>query len=347
MDTLTHGLSGALLASAAGRGITLTQRERGVAGFLAAAFPDIDYVVHWADPLVYLNLHQGWTHSLVLMPLWAALLAWPSARVTRSERSWREFYPVCLLGIGIHIGGDLITAYGTQVLAPIAMQRYAWPVTFVIDPYFTAIIVLGLGLSVRWRSRKAALAALAMLLGYVCTQGLLRAQALAIAEGYARHAGLRDAEVMALPQPFSPFNWKLILAQGNVYHETHLALFRPAPAWSPGGWWFPTTRAAYRSAGALSWRIIHRYGQDAETARLARSVWSQPGFAGFRAFAVLPALYRVDRGKRRTCVWFSDLRFDLPAMLPAFRYGMCKAQDDAPWRLYRLRLFTENHRQRL
>ncbi|MGH8489086.1 MAG: hypothetical protein ACREXS_09550, partial [Gammaproteobacteria bacterium] len=74
-------------------------------------------------------------------------------------------------------------------------------------------------------------------------------------------------------------------------------------------------------------------------------VWSQDGFAGFREFARFPALYRVDRGGAARCVWFTDLRYTLPEMLPPFRFGMCRRADADPWRLYRLRLFTEDERQ--
>ena len=77
MDTLTHALSGALLARAtAPRGQsanTLPLGRRMAVGFVAAAFPDIDVVVSYLSPLAYLHYHRGPTHSLILLPLWAVL----------------------------------------------------------------------------------------------------------------------------------------------------------------------------------------------------------------------------------------------------------------------------------
>ncbi|AFL73792.1 metal-dependent hydrolase [Thiocystis violascens] len=71
MDTLTHSLSGALMARATARpGQALSQRERLLAGFLAAAFPDIDYLLFWFDPARFLDWHRAWIHSLVLLPAW-------------------------------------------------------------------------------------------------------------------------------------------------------------------------------------------------------------------------------------------------------------------------------------
>ncbi|HET9664036.1 MAG TPA: metal-dependent hydrolase, partial [Burkholderiales bacterium] len=79
MDTLTHALSGALLARATAPGAArpgaLTPKARMAAGFAAAAFPDCDFALRLVDTLTYLNWHQGITHSLVLMPAWSWALA--------------------------------------------------------------------------------------------------------------------------------------------------------------------------------------------------------------------------------------------------------------------------------
>jgi inner membrane protein len=80
--------------------------------------------------------------------------------------------------------------------------------------------------------------------------------------------------------------------------------------------------------------------------QLIEEAWSQPLLLKFREFARFPILYRIDSKMGETCVWFSDLRYTLPYMTPAFRYGMCRHQEQA-WMLYRLKRFTHNERQRL
>ena len=118
MDPLTHALSGALLARAAAPlsssthsgQIVLPLRLQVAAGFAAAAFPDVDLVLRLIDTLTYLNWHQGPTHSLVLLPLWAWLLAWLFSWLTRKRFSWKLFMLPTCLGIAIHIAGDLVTS---------------------------------------------------------------------------------------------------------------------------------------------------------------------------------------------------------------------------------------------
>ena len=107
MDTLTHALSGALLARAmSGRDMPpIAIPRRIAAGFLACAAPDLDFVAGFAGPVEYLLNHRGVTHSLLLMPAWAMGVAWLLAKVLREAGGWRALYAVCLAAIALHIAG--------------------------------------------------------------------------------------------------------------------------------------------------------------------------------------------------------------------------------------------------
>ncbi|MBM3367391.1 MAG: metal-dependent hydrolase [Betaproteobacteria bacterium] len=84
MDTLTHALSGALLARAtAPAGTPRATPRRVAAGFFAYAAPDLDFVIGFIGPVEYLLYHRGPTHSLLLAPLWAFPIAWLLAKILR------------------------------------------------------------------------------------------------------------------------------------------------------------------------------------------------------------------------------------------------------------------------
>ena len=76
MDTLTHGLAGALVARAlpgtgdAARDRRLARREAWL-GFCAAMFPDADVLVSPFSPEFYITQHRALTHSFVMLPAWA------------------------------------------------------------------------------------------------------------------------------------------------------------------------------------------------------------------------------------------------------------------------------------
>jgi Predicted membrane-bound metal-dependent hydrolases len=316
-------------------------------GTLAAAFPDSDFVLRSIDPLTYLNLHRGITHSLILLPFWALILSLLALRLFRGAPPWRAFYGVCALGLAIHIAGDVITTYGTKIFAPLSDLRVSIPLTFIIDPYFSAIIVAGLGLATLLKSRTAAIGALVTLLGYIGFQGVLHERAMALGEAYAHAKRLNNAKVLALPQPLSPFHWNVIVAGEGSYYQTWVDLAARGIKKEPSSDAFILRRlaAAYQPPSAATWSLLPRFGMHDSDVDLAQQVWRQADFVGFRVFAELPTLYRIDRAPEKTCVWFTDLRFVFPVITAPFRFGMCQTGKEGPWILYRLGRFASDKPQ--
>ena len=343
MDTLTHALAGALLgrATASRRQTeqTLPTGRRVFVGFVAAAFPDIDVVSGYLSPLSYLYHHRGITHSLVTLPLWAALLAIVFAALWRGKPGWQAYFGIAALGIASHITTDWITSFGTMMLAPLSDARYGIGTTFIIDLWFTAIIVAGLiGCWVLRASRVPAVVGLATLAGYVAFQWVLQQQAVGLGETYARSRALRNAFVTALPRPVSPFNWTVMVEHDVGYEYAHINLVRESPRPPPTADANLIVRldAPYRPRKDALWMHAARYGSGADEIALAREAYRQPEFRFFRWFAAYPSLLRVDIGNPQRCVWFHDLRFVTPGRPGTpFQYGMC-SENAGPWQPFQL-----------
>lgn len=342
MDTLTHALSGALLARATAPQLpddkALPLGRRLLVGFLAAAAPDLDWVIGYIGPVEFLLYHRGITHSLVVLPLWAYLLARLCAVIWRRDRPWHAYLGVIALGLGIHIAGDWITSFGTMVFAPLSDARLGIGTTFIIDLWFTGIIVAGLAACAVWRvSPVPAIAGLAVLCSYIAFQGVLQQRALEWGEAYARGSGLEQAEVTAQPRPVSPFNWMVIVRSGEEARYSFINLARREPLRpAPDAGTIAHLDAAYLPRAQAQWVHATRFGSSDEERAIAREAWSQPQFAFYRWFAEEPVLLRVDSGNPSTCAWFQDLRFFTPGRDTwPFRYGMCR-EERGPWQLFRL-----------
>ena len=340
MDTLTHALSGALIARASARKTDAIPVGRRIAvGAAAAAFPDIDFVTSYMTPLSYLYHHRGITHSLLLLPLWAALVALIFAAVWRFKPGWRAYFGIAAIGIAAHIAGDLITSFGTMIFAPLSDARYALSATFIIDLWFTGIILAGLAASAAWRrSRVPAMVAGAILVGYVGFQWLMQQQAIEFGRDYAKKAGLMAAKVTAMPRPVSPLNWTVFVNDEGRYRYAHVNLRRQTarPAPDPASGFIATLDAPYRPLHDAVWADAGVYGTAPEHADLAKEAYAQPAFRFFRWFAAYPALLRIDSGNPSRCVWFHDLRFTTPGRgATPFRYGMCREGNGA-WKPFQL-----------
>ena len=335
MDTLTHALSGALLAraTAAKDAPPRSIPRRVAAGFFAAAAPDLDFILGFFSPLLYLEQHRGATHSILLLPLWALPLSWLLAKILREQRGWRALYGITALGLGAHILGDLITSFGTIILAPFSDARFDWGTTFIIDLWFSGIILAGLLAAAAWRaSRTPAVVACVVLVAYVGFQAVLKERALEFGRDYARAQGLQKVEITATPRAVSPFNWTVYVSDELAHRYAHVNLRRQEPA-PPAHDFIGRMDAAFQPLALARWETATRYGSSAAEQEVARSAWESPALGFMRWFAEKPAFDGL--GKGSTCAWFIDLRFANPGRdwLP-FQYGACRDSPAAPWRAF-------------
>jgi membrane-bound metal-dependent hydrolase YbcI (DUF457 family) len=241
MDTLTHGLAGALVARALPStgdetlDRTLARREAWV-GFAAAMFPDADIFVSPFSAEFYITQHRAFTHSFVTLPAWVVILtAIASIRLLPAlgppgaagrRTAVRRLGVVVALALASHILLDWITSWGTMFLSPISSARYALDWTFILDAFLSGLLVLGLfgvrAVSRRSfpRSRVAARASLLAATAYVGFCGFRHAEAVRLGEALAPRA----TERAAIPQPGSPDRWLLLSDEGPAVTATFVDL---------------------------------------------------------------------------------------------------------------------------
>jgi membrane-bound metal-dependent hydrolase YbcI (DUF457 family) len=160
MDTITHGIVGALIGKAffagepsrAPMSWNEPPRTTGRIAILVctagAIFPDIDV---FAGPLAHNNLaimtwHRSITHSVVMLPVWALALTaitwWLARRVQWPAPEFGDLLAIYLIAIGSHIFLDVITNFGTMLWSPVNYSRVAWDWIFIVDLTFTSLALM-------------------------------------------------------------------------------------------------------------------------------------------------------------------------------------------------------------
>lgn len=152
MDPITHGVAGAMAA------YTISDiKERNsaaVAGAGSAMLADIETFIYLpADPLFNLEIHRQFTHSLVFIPLGALIAAGLFWFLLRRHLPFKQLYLYSFAGYATHWFMDLITSYGMELFWPFVNTRYAWNLVSVVDPLFSAGLILFSGLAL-WHNRK-------------------------------------------------------------------------------------------------------------------------------------------------------------------------------------------------
>ena len=339
MDTLTHALSGMLVARASYRSDDkLPILVRSWVGFFIGAFPDIDIIARLFGITAYLNIHRGITHSVLLIPVWAILLSWLLAKLSGNKYGWKLFFPVCLLSLSIHIFGDVITAYGTEVLSPFSDVRLSIPTTFIIDFYFTAIILIAILVStfLRQHAKRVALVGVFCLMGYVLLQSYW--MRIAIGEAYASVPirKMQNAKVSALPQPLSPFNWKLIIETDDRYYIRYVNIYRSKlKTATSADSLFKRIDALYLPRGQNNWYVLSKFG-PAPLQSLAIEIWNNDKMKAVRRFMEYPAVHRIDPLPDMLCIWFADQRFVLQGIRAPFIFGACQHRESGKLKFLRL-----------
>jgi membrane-bound metal-dependent hydrolase YbcI (DUF457 family) len=156
MDTITHGIVGALIGKAffaddlPPNAPSWHERPRSadrvaiISATLGSIFPDIDV---FAGPLAHNSMammtwHRNITHSLVMLPVWAVLLALLTGLLARWLRWPSPPFPTLVLiyavGLGSHVFLDLITSFGTMIWSPLDYTRPALDWLFIIDLMLTS-----------------------------------------------------------------------------------------------------------------------------------------------------------------------------------------------------------------
>ena len=217
MDLLTQGLLGAAMAQSGSQ-----QKETRIAtgiGFFSGLLADADILIQSSnDPLLNIEFHRHFTHSLFFVPfgaLIAAMLLWP---FIRKRLAFKRIYLFALLGYLFSGVLDAFTSYGTHLLWPLDESRIAFNAISVIDPVFTIVLLIAVIYAFRKHTKTAArmglmLAALYLTFGWTQLQ-----RAETVVQTLANDRGHVIEEFLVKPTLANLVLWRSIYeVEGKLY----------------------------------------------------------------------------------------------------------------------------------
>jgi inner membrane protein len=236
MDPISQGVVGALWAASLAPKHKL--RPTLIAGALAGMAADLDVLISSrTDPLLFLEYHRQFTHSLIFVPIGALIVAlslWP---VLKRRLQPKELLAACFLGYLSHGLLDACTTYGTQLLWPFTDVRVAWNVISIVDPLFTLPLLIAVGLGIfTTRVKAGPRIGLIWLFAYLGLGEIQRQRAETVGYEVAKARGHAPIRLEAKPGFAQLLLWKIVYEyegqffvdgvrtgiQTKVYPGTHI-----------------------------------------------------------------------------------------------------------------------------
>jgi len=222
MDPLSQGIVGMTASQ-----VVSNRKEIVLAsflGFFSGMAADLDIFIRSDhDPLLFLEFHRQFTHSIVFMPIGGLICAtvfWYliNAVAKRHTLTFARTYLFSTAGYATHGLLDACTSYGTQLFWPFSDQRVAWNNISIIDPLFTLPLLFITAIALLRRSRKLAALGAGYALIYLSLGLVQEHRAMTMAKQLATSRGHNAIDLSVKPSFMNLIVWKSIYEYDGRYY---------------------------------------------------------------------------------------------------------------------------------
>lgn len=220
MDPVTQGVVGAVLPQS-------VQKKKqyffwaALLGWLGGMAPDLDsFIRSDHDPLLYLEYHRQFSHSLIFIPVGGLICALilHALLARRKQIPFKLTYLFCTLGYATHGLLDAATSYGTMLFWPFSDLRVDGRIISIIDPLFTLPILSLVVLSALKGKSTYAKAGLVWMAFYLSLGAWQNHRANQMGFELAHLRGHEPETIHAKPSFGNLYLWKIIYRYEGIYY---------------------------------------------------------------------------------------------------------------------------------
>tara|TARA_B100000900_G_scaffold285217_1_gene244434 strand:- start:324 stop:1343 length:1020 start_codon:yes stop_codon:yes gene_type:complete len=232
MDPISQGTVGAAFAQSAADKKNIAKVS--VVGFLAGLAPDLDVLIRSStDPVLFLEYHRQFTHSLFFIPFGALIVAALVFPFVRKYLSFKTTYVASFFGYATHGLLDACTSYGTVLFWPFSNERITWNNISIVDPLLTIPALILLAVAVKTNRRRFSFLAVGWIVSFLALGLVQYERALSSGLKLAQSRG-HNAERMTLKPSFGNLIlWKSIYQHGDSFYVDAIRAGHTL-TWCPG-----------------------------------------------------------------------------------------------------------------
>ena len=232
MDPLSQGTVGAAFAQSAATKNNIAKVS--IVGFLAGLAPDLDVFIRSStDPVLFLEYHRQFTHSLIFIPLGALIVSAFVFPLVRKSLSFKTTYAASFLGYATHGLLDACTSYGTLLFWPFSNERITWNNISIVDPLLTIPALIFLAVAVKTNRRRFGFFAVGWIVSYLALGFVQYERALSSGLKLAQSRGHSAARMTLKPSFGNLILWKSIYQHEDRFYVDAIRAGRTL-TWCPG-----------------------------------------------------------------------------------------------------------------
>lgn len=304
MDTITHGIAGAVIAKA---GFSKRLGRIGtVAGIVAAILPDTDTILRFISEESFIKYHRAIGNSIfILLPV-AFVVALIFNKISKTK-ALGIFSLLVLIEFSVHDFLDLQTSFGTMLLYPFSDKRFTMDLVFIVDFYYTTILLVGLLLSFLWKGRGEIISRTAIVLIIIYTGfcAYNHSKAINVARSFVSENRIEAINISSLPQPLSPFRWANYIETEKEIYKGFVNLREKTYKKNLGDTYVGRFVARYDSPKDVRYMIWEKFPESP----FVNKALSLDGLKFFLWFARFPVLLEEKEDGGLHKLRFFDLQF--------------------------------------
>jgi inner membrane protein len=221
MDSLSQAALGAAVGLAV-MGRRTRPWKAAAVGALVATLPDLDAFYDYGDPVSNMTYHRANTHALFWQTLASLPISLVTAKGLREMHQFGRWWLTVWLALVTHALLDWMTVYGTQLGLPFTDTPFAVGSMFIIDPLYTALLLVGIVVALwrrdlrGWRWNAATLIVSTAYLGWsVAAQSYVKG----VARESLRAQGHQVERLLVTPTAFNTVLWRIVAMTPQGYLE--------------------------------------------------------------------------------------------------------------------------------
>jgi len=317
MDNLTHSLVAVALSRS---GLQRVIPHATLLLIISSNLPDIDILALAGGQLADLEIHRGYTHSLVAIPVLAILSALLTMVIGVQPVPFLRACFVGCVGVGGHLLLDATSSFGIRALLPFSSRWFYLDLNGFYDgvilaalalafvwPWFVDLVSSEIGRNSKNRGQGSAIFMLLFLLLYEGGRWTLHQRVLEDLNSRL-YDGQVPLEVSALAEPNDPFHWTGIIETEDAFRMVRANVIGLNKASDARIFRKPARNPVYRAVMRTEpFRYMAYFSRfpvwDFEPIRLSRGLglrvemtdlrFGTPGAGDFHASALTDAAGRV------------------------------------------------------